>query len=64
MKGNGCELTSLDGDVYIDFLGEYTAGIFGHSDAKIAASISEALLKGWNYGGPSSYEKELARKVS
>ncbi|KAH8687572.1 putative glutamate-1-semialdehyde 2,1-aminomutase [Tricladium varicosporioides] len=59
----GCELTSLDGDVYIDFLGEYTAGIFGHSNGEISSSITEALSKGWNYGGSNPYERELARKV-
>jgi glutamate-1-semialdehyde 2,1-aminomutase len=64
VKGQGCELTSLDGDVYIDFLGEYTAGIYGHSNPDIASAISEAMKKGWNYGGPNLYERELARKVS
>jgi glutamate-1-semialdehyde 2,1-aminomutase len=57
-------LTSLDGDVYVDFLGEYTAGIYGHSNEKIAAAVAEAMLKGWNYGGPNPYERELARKVT
>jgi glutamate-1-semialdehyde 2,1-aminomutase len=56
-------LTSLDGDVYVDFLGEYTAGIYGHSNRVIASAISEAIQKGWNYGGPNLYERELARKV-
>ncbi|KAH6683007.1 glutamate-1-semialdehyde 2,1-aminomutase [Halenospora varia] len=60
----GCELTSLDGDVYVDFLGEYTAGIYGHSNEEISSAITEALGKGWNYGGPNPYERELARKVT
>lgn len=56
-------MTSLDGKTYIDFLGEYTAGIYGHSNEKIALAVSEAMGKGWNYGGPNLYERELARKV-
>lgn len=56
-------MTSLDGDVYIDLLGEYTAGIFGHSNQKIAEAISDALKKGWSYGGPNIYERKLAQKV-
>jgi glutamate-1-semialdehyde 2,1-aminomutase len=56
-------LTSLDGDVYVDFLGEYSAGIYGHSNESISAAVLEAMKKGWNYGGPNSYERELARKV-
>jgi glutamate-1-semialdehyde 2,1-aminomutase len=64
VKGEGCELTSLDGEVYIDFLGEFTAGIYGHSNQEIAASVSKAMKKGWNYGGPNVYERQLASKVS
>ena len=63
VQGSGCELTSLDGDVYVDFLGEFTAGIFGHSNQLIASAVAEAMTKGWNYGGPNPYERELARKV-
>ncbi|KAK0100583.1 hypothetical protein ONS95_007041 [Cadophora gregata] len=63
-SGEGAELASLDGKVYVDFLGEYTAGIFGHSNDKIASAVAEAMSKGWNYGGPNMYERELARKVT
>ena len=30
-RGEGARLYDLDGHAYVDFLGEYTAGIFGHS---------------------------------
>lgn len=63
-NGKGCELTTLDGDVYIDFLGEYTAGIYGHSNEIIASAVSEAMKNGWNFGGPNQYERELASKVT
>jgi glutamate-1-semialdehyde 2,1-aminomutase len=63
VKGEGCELTSEDGDVYIDFLGEYTAGIYGHSNPEIASAVSDAMKSGWNFGGPHHFERELARKV-
>lgn len=56
-------MTSLDGDVYVDFLGEYTAGLYGHSNKDIELAIVDALSKGWNYGGPNLFERELARKV-
>ncbi|KAL2072921.1 hypothetical protein VTL71DRAFT_10245 [Oculimacula yallundae] len=63
-SGKGPELTSIDGKVYVDFLGEYTAGIYGHSNEKIASAVAEAMSKGWNFGGPNTYERELARKVT
>lgn len=61
--GKGRRLTSLDGDGYIDLLGEYSAGIFGHSDSRIADAVKLALLSGWNYGGNSMTEKQFARLV-
>ena len=62
-SGNGCSLTSLDGHTYTDFLGEYTAGIYGHNNATIRAAIDEALSRGWSLGGNNIYEKELAKLV-
>ncbi len=62
-SGNGCTLTSLDGSTYIDFLGEFTAGIYGHNDSAIRGAINEALDRGWSLGGNNIYEKELARLV-
>ncbi|KAL9608651.1 MAG: hypothetical protein Q9167_006535 [Letrouitia subvulpina] len=62
-SGSGCTLTSLDGSTYVDFLGEYTAGIYGHNNAVIRGAINEALAKGWSFGGHSLYEKELAKLV-
>lgn len=61
--GKDATLTSVDNDTYVDFLGEYSAGIFGHSNARIAEAVHEALSKGWNYGGQTVLEKILAKKV-
>ena len=60
-RGEGAQLHDLDGHTYADFLGEYTAGIFGHSDARIRAAIVEALDEGLNLGGPNRWEGELGR---
>ena len=62
-SGNGCTLTSLDGHTYTDFLGEFTAGIYGHNNATIRAAIDAALNRGWSLGGNNIYEKELAKLV-
>jgi glutamate-1-semialdehyde 2,1-aminomutase len=63
-SGTGNTLTSADGRTYIDFLGEYSAGLFGHSHPIIADAIATALKSGWNFGGETLYEKELARKIT
>ncbi|KAI9760756.1 MAG: hypothetical protein M4579_001494 [Chaenotheca gracillima] len=62
-SGKSCMLTSVDGDTYTDFLGEYTAGIYGHSHPTILKAIHQALSNGWNFGGNNLYEKELAKIV-
>jgi glutamate-1-semialdehyde 2,1-aminomutase len=62
-RGEGARLHDLDGHVYTDLLGEYTAGIFGHSHPRIRAAIVEALDGGLNLGGPNRWEAELGRAM-
>src|SRR5215212_1093870 len=42
-RASGQHIYDLDGHAYVHFLGEFTAGLFGHSHPKIAASIACAL---------------------
>lgn len=51
----------LDGHSYIDFLGEYTAGLFGHSHPSINQAVQEALDHGINFGGQHLGEQKLAQ---
>ncbi len=62
-KGEGCYLHDLDGHRYTDFLGEYTAGLYGHSHPVIMRAVREALDSGVVLGGPNRWEGELARLV-
>jgi glutamate-1-semialdehyde 2,1-aminomutase len=59
-RGEGAHLWSLDGDRYTDFLGEFTAGLYGHSNPVIFDAIRNALERGISYGGPNELEAELA----
>jgi len=58
--GEGAEVVDLDGHRYVDFVGEYSAGLFGHSEAVIKSAVHEALEKGIAMGGPTEYERKLA----
>ncbi|HEX5794932.1 MAG TPA: aminotransferase class III-fold pyridoxal phosphate-dependent enzyme [Geminicoccaceae bacterium] len=60
-RGEGARLFDLDGHAYLDFLGEYTAGLYGHSDPVIHAAIKQALADGIVLGAPNRFEAELAR---
>jgi glutamate-1-semialdehyde 2,1-aminomutase len=63
VKGEGARLTDLDGHRYVDFLGEYTAGLYGHSEPAILEAIREAMSGGLVLGGPNRYEARLAELV-
>ena len=60
VSGEGAKVTDLDGHRYADFVGEYSAGLFGHSDPRIKAAIHEALEAGIAMGAPTKYERTLA----
>jgi glutamate-1-semialdehyde 2,1-aminomutase len=59
-RSAGCRIWDIDGNAYVDFLGEYTAGLFGHSDPTIKAAIITAVENGWVHGGHIEAEGVLA----
>lgn len=61
--GRGCMVAALDGQEYIDFLGDYTAGLYGHSDPVLRQALIGALDHGWVMGGHIRLEEELARLI-
>jgi glutamate-1-semialdehyde 2,1-aminomutase len=63
VRGEGARITDADGHEYVDFLGEYTAGLYGHSHPVIVAAIREALADGIVLGAPNKYEAALAEAV-
>jgi glutamate-1-semialdehyde 2,1-aminomutase len=59
----GARLWDLDGHEYVDFLSEFTAGIYGHSHPRIRAAIEAALRDGLNFGAQSRLEAEFAAAI-
>jgi glutamate-1-semialdehyde 2,1-aminomutase len=62
-KGEGAYLWDLDGHEYVDFLSEFTAGLFGHSHPLIRRAIDAALDGGWNLGAQGAAEARFARAI-
>ncbi len=62
-KGDGARLIDLDGHGFTDFLGEYSAGLYGHSNPVILDALRGALEGGIVLGGPNQYEAELAQTI-
>jgi glutamate-1-semialdehyde 2,1-aminomutase len=62
-RAEGCRMWDLDGRKYIDFLGEYTAGLYGHSHPMIRAALDRALDNGISFGASNIIEARFARAV-
>ena len=60
VRGEGCRLWDADGNAYLDLLGEYTAGLFGHSEQRILEAVKAALDGGINLASVGEKEAELA----
>ena len=60
VSGEGPELIDLDGHRYVDFVGEYSAGLFGHSEELVKKAVHQALDEGVAMGAPTRHERELA----
>jgi glutamate-1-semialdehyde 2,1-aminomutase len=63
VRGEGAQIVDADGHRYVDFLGEYTAGLYGHSHPAIVEAIRDALADGIVLGAPNRYEATLAEAI-
>lgn len=63
-KGEGCIVTDVDGNEYIDLCMAYGPLITGHSHPVVMDAVREQLSKGTVYGAPSEPELELLRKLT
>jgi len=63
VRGEGCRLWDADGHELLDALGEFTAGLYGHSAAPIREAIVSALDGGTGLSSHTLREVELAREI-
>ena len=63
VRGAGARLWDADGHEYLDFLGDYTAGLFGHSDPDIRSAIVGALDAGLSLSAHNALEVQLAELI-
>ena len=61
VRGVGATLTDADGHDYIDLLGDYTAGLFGHSERRVLDAVHAALGELASAGVMHRHEVGLAR---
>ncbi|MBH1963407.1 MAG: aspartate aminotransferase family protein [Comamonadaceae bacterium] len=63
-RGEGSRLWDADHHEYTDLLGEFTAGLYGHSHPEIRKAIDTALDGGINLTGHNLLEPRLAQLIS
>jgi glutamate-1-semialdehyde 2,1-aminomutase len=61
VAGEGATLTDVDGHEYIDLLGDYTAGLLGHSERRVIDGVTAAINTNVSVGGVHPAEARLAR---
>ncbi|WP_447649216.1 aspartate aminotransferase family protein [Pseudomonas abietaniphila] len=59
----GARLRDVDGHEYLDALGEFTAGLYGHSDPDIQRAVIQAAGRGASNGAPGESEINLAELI-
>ena len=56
-------LVDVDGHRYVDLLGNYTAGLLGHSPEPVRAAAHAAIDRGWALGAVHPAEVRLAEAI-
>src|SRR5882724_8926678 len=62
-EGEGCRVTDIDGNTYIDYVGSYGPLIAGHANERVVAALSKAIGRGTSFGAPTESESQLASKI-
>src|SRR5919109_24009 len=64
VKGDGCRIYDLDGNVRLDFYNNATSLIFGHAYPPVVAAIGDQAGKGTAFALPTEPEVELAQLLT
>lgn len=61
VSGEASTLKDSDGHVYIDMIGDYTAGLLGHSEHRVIDAVTAVLKTNVSVGGIHPAEARLAK---
>ena len=62
-RGAGNRLWDVDGHEYLDLCGDYTAGLFGHTEPRVQAAVDAAMRNGIGMAAVGRAEAHLARLI-
>ncbi len=62
-RGEGAYMWDLDGHRYHDYAGDFSAGLYGHTNPIVHAAVRDVLADGVTFGSASAHEARLASLV-
>ena len=62
-EGEGCIVTDVDGNAYVDYVASYGPLIAGHANERVVAALSKAIGRGTSFGFPTEAEAQLASVI-
>lgn len=62
-KASGCQVTDVDGNEYIDYVGTWGPAILGHAHPKIISAVKAAADFGTSFGIPNPREVTMAERI-
>lgn len=62
-SGSGCQVTDIDGNRYVDYVGSYGPLILGHAQPQVIKAVTQAAANGTTFGMPTEMENKLAAMV-
>src|SRR4029079_19428994 len=52
-EAEGCRVTDIDGNKYIDYVASYGPMIVGHANERVVAALAKAAGRGTSFGAPT-----------
>ena len=62
-RGDGCRMTDVDGNEYIDFCNSWGPLILGHKHPRVLEKVRETIDKGLTFGTPHELSYQLGRTI-
>jgi glutamate-1-semialdehyde 2,1-aminomutase len=62
--GCGCRLRDVDGNEYIDCIGNFASMVHGHAHPVITSAIRDQLTRGTDFGAPTELQLQFARELT
>lgn len=63
-KAKGSQITDIDGNEYIDYVGSWGPMILGHAHPEVIDALKEAMVHGTSYGAPTLLETAMAVQIN